>query len=47
MMRYTWTIPDLSGNGNCVLRVRYNMTSSDYWGYDTGTSYVALKAKAK
>jgi len=31
---YEWTIPD-DTNANCVLRIRYNVSSTDYNGWDT------------
>jgi hypothetical protein len=31
--RYIWTVPD-HVEGNCVLRLRYNISTSDYWSWN-------------
>jgi len=31
--RYIWTVPD-HVEGNCVLRLRYNISTSDYWAWN-------------
>jgi hypothetical protein len=37
---YQWTIPDVGGTQNCVLRLRYNISTGDYWGHDGGGEFV-------
>jgi len=32
--RYLWTMPSVGNNLNCVFRLRYNISTADYWGYD-------------
>lgn len=38
--RYNWTIPDIVAD-KCVLRIRYNISTGDYDGWNTNSSYNA------
>uniref|UniRef100_A0A0B7ALW1 Protein DD3-3 n=3 Tax=Arion vulgaris TaxID=1028688 RepID=A0A0B7ALW1_9EUPU len=38
---YNWTIPDYIEHENCVLRIRYNISTSDYEPWTTNSSYNA------
>ena len=43
---YNWTIPD-DTNDNCVLRLRYNISTGDYDGWRTDYNSNGQKAKIK
>ncbi|XP_045164195.2 protein DD3-3-like [Mercenaria mercenaria] len=40
--RYNWTLPDISED-KCVLRIRYNISTNDYDGWNTNVSMNAAK----